>query len=244
MAFDPGVAALGVSTPYDDAIYAAAGGDASRAALIKGIIAAESAWNPSAVNPSDPSYGLMQITVATARQFSPGITSEQLVSDPRLNISIGSAFILDLLRRYSMSDAVAYYNAGCPRSSVAGVSGCPLRNSIGQYVNSKGSTAVQAYVDSVITYQVYYLNRLPAEVVPSDGTSSVIGEAVSAFSLGSLFQNLFGTTPSEPVAADSGEVLTEDAGTSGFPSLEGAGIAVGIAAAIGAAVYFLWPKGS
>lgn len=182
MGFHESVAQLGLNSPYDAQLLDEARGDWSRFALFKGVIAQESNWNPRAVNPNDPSYGLMQLTLPTAQQFSPGVQPETLTSYPDINIAIGTAFLRDLLVRFSDSDAIAYYNAGCPTPKVAGLSGCPLRNQYGQYTNSLGSTAVQAHVDSVLTYQVYYLNHLPVEtlspepVAAGDGWSPVVDD--------------------------------------------------------------------
>lgn len=132
------IAARGLSTPWDALITAQAEGDVSVASLIKGIIARESEWNPAAVNPSDPSYGLMQI-LAGPRGPYPSIAVADLLN-PSTNIVLGSRFLVGLLARYNVRDAVSSYNAGRP---IAGN---------------------QGYVDDVLTYQVYYLNRLTAAV--------------------------------------------------------------------------------
>jgi len=229
MAFRADIAGLGVITPYDGTIAAAAGGDASFIALIKGVIAAESGWRPDAVNPTDPSYGLMQIMLPTARIYQPGVTVDDLLN-PHTNIMIGAAFLRELLRTRSPNDAVAYYNAGCPTPKVAGLSGCPLRNSSGQYVNSLGSTAVQAYVDSVITYQVFYINAIPATVIPYESPVFQNGTPV--------------TTEPEPLAGGEGEAApaTEFAfmGESLGGLLEGAGAVAVVGLLVAAAL--LWPR--
>jgi soluble lytic murein transglycosylase-like protein len=151
MAFDAPTAALGLSTPYEDAIRAGSAGDWTLYALIKATIAAESGWNPGAINPSDPSYGLMQVTPTTARFYAPAITPDDLL-DPYTNIVIGSAYLRDLYRTHTLPDAVAMYNSGKAR-----------KNAQNQYVNSAGSTQVQSYVDAVLTYLDYYMNRLPSQ---------------------------------------------------------------------------------
>ena len=147
MAFRLSVAQTGLHSPWDDLIYAMAGGDLSTIALIKGIISTESEWNPGAINPSDPSYGLMQILLGPGGPF-PTVRADDLL-DPSTNITLGSTFIMDLLRRYGSPGAIAAYNAGSPRLNAAG-----------QYVNSRGDTMVQAYVDSVLTYQTWFLNQM------------------------------------------------------------------------------------
>jgi soluble lytic murein transglycosylase-like protein len=71
-------------------------------ALVFAIIKHESNWNPSAVNPSDPSYGLMQLN---AHFFG-------VVTDPSENLRIGCQLLGDLMSRYDMSTAIQMYNAG------------------------------------------------------------------------------------------------------------------------------------
>lgn len=142
MAFDAGVAARGLNSPWDDFISSQAD-DASQAALIKAIIAVESAWNPEAQNPSDPSYGLMQILYGSRGPY-PDMSVEQLL-DPISNITLGARFIRELIGRYgSTSDALSAYNAGHPLRVVS------------------GGFSNQAYVDAVQTYWVFYLNHASA----------------------------------------------------------------------------------
>ncbi len=66
---------------------------------ILSIIWSESSGLPGAVNPSDPSYGLMQITMPIAKAFG-GVTDKQQLFNPQLNISIGSAFLAHLKETY------------------------------------------------------------------------------------------------------------------------------------------------
>jgi hypothetical protein len=143
MAFSEAVAALGLHTPWDDLITAM-GGDASSIALIKGVIATESGWNPSAVNPADPSYGLMQI-LAGPRGPYPSVLISDLM-DPSTNITLGATYLQNQIARFSFPGGVAAYNSGSPRTLPGG-----------QYVN-------QAYVDSVLSYQSYYLNAMMGNV--------------------------------------------------------------------------------
>jgi len=67
-------------------------------AVVLALIESESNFNPSAVNPHDPSYGLMQIMPATARQVmgDPTITAEKLM-DPDFNIEVGVKYLSELL---------------------------------------------------------------------------------------------------------------------------------------------------
>lgn len=139
-------------TPWDDVIREAARGDWEIEALIRAIIATESAWDPTAINPSDPSYGLMQVMPhAAGGAGPPGVTGEQLL-DPASNIRAGAAYLWTLMERYgrgSLSDVIAAYNAGRPR-----------RGPDGRYTN-------QRYVDEVQQYLAWYMTHLPATPGPS-----------------------------------------------------------------------------
>ena len=86
-------------------------------ALVKALVAVESAFDPNAVSPKG-AVGLMQIIPATAERY--GITGdakrsiEQKLKDPTINVRIGTRYLADLLKRFE-NDAVlalAGYNAG------------------------------------------------------------------------------------------------------------------------------------
>lgn len=137
--FKAWVAERGLASEWEAVLQDAGHHDAARVALLKGIIGRESEWNPAAINPTDPSYGLMQI-LAGSRGPYPSVSTAELL-DPVTNIRLGAAFLNQLLGRYSERDAVSAYNAGRP---IAGN---------------------QPYVDDVLTYQTYYLNHLPAGLI-------------------------------------------------------------------------------
>jgi len=160
MAFRPSVAQIGLVSPYDDMIVALTGGDLSTVALVKGVIATESEWNPGAINPADPSYGLMQILLGPGGPF-PSVSAQDLL-DPSTNLTLGITHLQSLLTRYGSPGAIAAYNAGTPRL-----------NSSGQYVNSRGDTMVQGYVDSVLTYQTWYLNAMFDQQAGGIGTADI-----------------------------------------------------------------------
>jgi len=139
------------------------GGDVQMTTTIMGIVSQESEWNPNAFRAepaiSDASYGLMQILLGTAHGYNRWLTAADLY-DPATNLTYGTKFFMDLVARWGLtSDAIASYNAGSPR-----------KNASGQYTNSRGDTGVQAYVDSVNAYQVYYLNQWPAVQDAVDST--------------------------------------------------------------------------
>lgn len=82
---------------------------------ILAIIWSESSGKPTAQNPADPSWGLMQVTLPIARHYGSVDTPEMLL-DPEINIRIGSAFLGDLKRKYAErfpdGEWVAAYNEG------------------------------------------------------------------------------------------------------------------------------------
>jgi soluble lytic murein transglycosylase-like protein len=169
MSFSDTIARRGLPSPWDAEI-AAQTDDAAQAALVKAVIATESAWMPGAVNPSDPSYGLMQI-LCGPRGPAPGITCEELL-DPSTNLRVGIGFLRGLLTRYgSTSDALSAYNAGRP-----------LRVASGGWSN-------QRYVDEVQTYWTWYLNRMEAVDAndPDPGPDAVtVAVAASGFGVAVL----------------------------------------------------------
>jgi soluble lytic murein transglycosylase-like protein len=89
------------------------------AALVKAIAMTESSLNPRATNPSDPSYGLMQVMPILAQDY--GIVKEwqkptsaeiAMIYDPQTNLYIGSWFLAKLTKKYSRDVAIQMYNVG------------------------------------------------------------------------------------------------------------------------------------
>jgi len=166
LGFSSAIAARGTPSAWDALIVDEAKRDPHIVSLIKAVIAHESQWDPRAVNLADPSYGLMQVLYGAGGPY-PAMTVQQLL-DPATNIKLGSDFLLYQLGRYPtlLEDAVAAYNSGAAR-----------RNAAGQYVNSKGSTIVQTYVDDVMAYFDWYqandrlVAQLTAEAFPELATS-------------------------------------------------------------------------
>lgn len=74
----------------------------------------ESSFNPDAINPSDPSFGLMQVVPLIAKAF--GGWDGQRKSDllnVDLNVRAGSKFLKHLIGRYGvLESAIQAYNLG------------------------------------------------------------------------------------------------------------------------------------
>lgn len=84
--------------------------------LIKAVIHAESAFNPLAIS-SKNAIGLMQVLPTTAQdmglQAQDGMSVEQLLTDPRVSIVVGTRYLAEQLQRFgSVELALAAYNAG------------------------------------------------------------------------------------------------------------------------------------
>ncbi len=142
LGFSSAIAVRGVPSAWDSVIADQAGGDPQLIALTKAVIAHESEWNASIVNPRDPSYGLMQILYGPKGPY-PSYTTQQLL-DPVTNIQLGMAYLKQQLARYGdVAAALSRYNGGL--------------------VVSGGTWTItnQAYVDDVLAYLDWYLANDP-----------------------------------------------------------------------------------
>ena len=86
-------------------------------ALVKAVIAVESAFEPAAMSPKG-ALGLMQLTPDTGARYGvvadKGRSAEQQLLDPAINLSIGTRYLRDLLVLFAndLGLALAAYNAG------------------------------------------------------------------------------------------------------------------------------------
>lgn len=88
---------------------------------IKAIIMIESSGFVEAVNPNDPSFGLMQVTRLIGKAFG-GITEDKQLFDVQTNLKAGTGFLSELKQKYAvrfpLSDPkngwVQMYNTGEP----------------------------------------------------------------------------------------------------------------------------------
>jgi soluble lytic murein transglycosylase-like protein len=105
--------------PYAEDIAKASSRWSVNQAIIKAIIKKESDFDPDAVNPNDPSYGLMQVGLMVAQDYGAvkdykNPTAEELAElmDPQKNINIGTRHLSSLLSRYPLDTAIQMYNLG------------------------------------------------------------------------------------------------------------------------------------
>lgn len=86
-------------------------------ALVKAVVAVESAFNPRAIS-DQGAVGLMQVMPGTGERY--GVTADARRSaadklfDPAINLRVGTRYLRDLLARFAndLSLALAAYNAG------------------------------------------------------------------------------------------------------------------------------------
>jgi len=121
-------------------IHASAKKHNVRPALVKSIVAAESAFNANAVSQKG-ALGLMQLMPETARQYG----ADPLI--PEQNIEAGTQYLGELIQRYGkyrngLKRAIAAYNAG--PGTVDRYKGIP------PYKETRG------YVVRVLTYMKQY----------------------------------------------------------------------------------------
>jgi soluble lytic murein transglycosylase len=103
--------------PYRDAITASARANGLDPFLVAALIRQESMFNPRARSVAG-ALGLMQVMPATGarlgRSMGLGTVRASQLTDPSLNLRLGTRFLADQIREHDgrMVDAIAAYNAG------------------------------------------------------------------------------------------------------------------------------------
>jgi soluble lytic murein transglycosylase-like protein len=139
--------------------------------LVRGLIAAESQFDPNAVGDDGASIGLMQVQVLTAA--SVGIQGD--LTDPVTNLAAGTAYLAEQIAIAGGIDAgISAYNGGYrPQLGF----GAPLPS---------GSFRNQAYVSRVKANWAYFRGIHPgpapeSSVLPTSGTMPLLIGALVAF---------------------------------------------------------------
>lgn len=146
----PSVSPLSMSpaSTYDPLVEQASKQFGVGVPLIKAVIQQESSFQPFEVS-SAGAKGLMQLMDATARGL--GVTDS---FDPEQNITGGTRFLSDLLKKYNGNEAVALaaYNAGPGRIDRLGIrTDADLRAKFGSLPQE-----TQHYVDRVLAFKNDY----------------------------------------------------------------------------------------
>jgi soluble lytic murein transglycosylase-like protein len=152
------------NTTYDTLITEHAASNGIRADLVRAVIHAESAFNPTALSIKG-AMGLMQLMPATALAY--GVTNAY---DPVQNIRAGVAYLRSLLHRYSNNEelALAAYNAG--PTAVAKYGAVPpyreTRNYVAKIRNEAGARPAPTRVYKIVEMKdgrevVRYTNTPP-----------------------------------------------------------------------------------
>jgi soluble lytic murein transglycosylase len=126
---------------------------------VAGLIRQESVFNPRAVSNAD-AYGLMQLLVPTARLTAKRygvdaqITTETLLSDPRLNIRLGTGYMREQLDKYGRIEYLAAaYNAG-PGRVVQWRASLPLQ--MDEWAEAIPFRETRGYVQGVVRNMLQY----------------------------------------------------------------------------------------
>ncbi|TXH69013.1 MAG: hypothetical protein E6Q83_11905 [Thiothrix sp.] len=129
---------------------------------ILGIMRRESAFDASAES-SAKALGLMQLMPGTARdigrQLGMQVVAKEDILQPDLNVKLGSAYLRDMLKRFSgnYAQATAAYNAGPGRIPKWAP---PQRLAADQWVESIPFDETRKYVRAVMAYTTVYDHKL------------------------------------------------------------------------------------
>ncbi|HEX8286333.1 MAG TPA: lytic transglycosylase domain-containing protein [Pyrinomonadaceae bacterium] len=142
-----------------DAIKQEAGARDLDPYAVAGLIRQESVFNPRAASHAD-AYGLMQLLVPTARMMArlrgvdTQVTAETLMSDPRLNIRLGTSYMREQLDKYGRIEYLAAaYNAG-PGRVVQWRASLPLQ--MDEWAEAIPFRETRGYVQGVVRNMLQY----------------------------------------------------------------------------------------
>jgi len=132
-------------------------------ALVLGVIRQESSFDPRIVSAAG-AHGLMQMMKVTAQQVAHSINQPaEPLSDPAVNMRLGTAYLASLLAQFggSIPYAVAAYNAGPHRvhdwiATNGDAAPAPDPNVMIDWIESIPFTETRNYVQRVMESQVIY----------------------------------------------------------------------------------------
>lgn len=136
---------------FDELIGTLAAEHGVEAALVRAVVAAESAFEPSARSPKG-AMGLMQLMPRTAREYALADPYE-----PRSNLDAGIRLLKSLLGRYDMRIALAAYNAG--------------EGTVRRYGGVPPYRETRDYVDRVLRWLERYRREPAPRTEPEAGTA-------------------------------------------------------------------------
>lgn len=147
---------------YEQIVMDQARSQGIRPEWILGIMRRESAFDASAES-SAKALGLMQLMPGTARdvgrQMGMQLVAKEDILQPDLNVKLGSAYLRDMLRRFSgnYAQATAAYNAGPGRIPKWAPSQTLAAD---QWVESIPFDETRKYVRAVMAYTTVYDHKL------------------------------------------------------------------------------------
>jgi hypothetical protein len=148
-----------VAGPFDELINPLSRRHGVEAALIRAVVATESAFEPRARSPKG-AMGLMQLMPDTARQYSVADPY-----DPTSNLTAGVRHLKFLLDRYDIRVALAAYNAG--EATVRRHGGIPPYRE------------TREYIDRVLQRLDQYRRAPVTAEAPGDPTRPALGSPTS-----------------------------------------------------------------
>jgi soluble lytic murein transglycosylase len=108
--------------------------------IVLAIICQESGGDPNAVNPSDPSRGLMAITQGALTDFNKAVGRSYTFNDlftPYINVEVGTWYISHQMKHTAtLTNALAAYNAGLGNISA----GQKYSSSVTEYLSAVKQT--------------------------------------------------------------------------------------------------------
>ncbi|WP_170937382.1 MULTISPECIES: lytic transglycosylase domain-containing protein [Rhodomicrobium] len=148
-----------------------AGGGDIEAALVHALTRQESEFNPGTVSPAG-ALGLMQLLPATAKEVAKSndvkFDKGKLTSDPAYNVSLGAAFLQQLISSYDGSYimALAGYNAGPGRvRQWVAAFGDPRSKTVDpiDWIERIPFTETREYVHKILESAQVYRSRLASQ---------------------------------------------------------------------------------